>query len=134
MSIVLVTASGEQHGLIRTVANSVPDTGFKHMEPKWREQAKKMREEDHKTVKARYLNKIGNHERLTKPYCRWAGDPIHTYHLIPGYVYELPMGFVNEINNKKDIQRSDRVDVDTDKISTKDSEVEGVHQLVPVSF
>jgi hypothetical protein len=44
------------------------------------------------------------------------------------------MGFVNEINGKKDIQRSDRVDEDSGRISMKDSEVEGIHQLVPVAF
>lgn len=134
MSILLVTASGEQHGLINTIANSVPDNGFKHMDPKWKEKAKKMKEEDHRKVKARYINKRGNHERLSKPYCRWAGDPIQMWHLIPGHTYDLPMGFINEVNSKKNVNRSDKVDPDTGNISTKDSESDSIHELVPVSF
>ena len=128
-----MTESGEQHGLINTLANSVSDHGFKHFDPKWKKEAEKMKAEDHKMVKARYINKRGNHERLDKPYCRWAGDPIRIYHLIPGYTYDLPMGFVNEINSKKNISRSDRVD-ESGKIATKDTVAEAIHELVPVSF
>lgn len=133
MSLLLMTESGEQHGLINTLANSVPDNGFKHFDAKWKKEAERMKAEDHKMVKARYINKRGNHERLDKPYCRWAGDPIRIYHLIPGYTYDLPMGFVNEINSKKGISRSDRVDEDG-RIATKDTLTEAIHELVPVSF
>src|SRR5574341_1517556 len=99
MTELLVTESGEQHGLINTVANSVQDNGFKHMDAKTKTKAEKLRAEEKRIVKARYLNHRGNHERLTKPYCRWAGDPIQTYHLIPGHTYDLPMGFINEVND-----------------------------------
>lgn len=133
MSLLLMTESGEQHGLINTIANSVSDHSFKHFDPKWKKEAERMKAEDHKMVKARYINKRGNHERLDKPYMRWAGDPIRIYHLIPGYIYDLPMGFVNEINSKKNVMRSDRVD-ENGKIATQDSIGEAIHELVPVSF
>lgn len=133
MSLLLMTESGEQHGLINTIANSVSDHGFKHFDPKWKKEAEKMKAEDHKMVKARYINKRGNHERLDKPYMRWAGDPIRIYHLIPGYTYDLPMGFVNEINGKKNIVRSEMLD-ESGNVSKKDSITESIHELVPVSF
>jgi hypothetical protein len=133
MSLLLMTESGEQHGLINTIANSVSDHGFKHFDPKWKKEAEKMKAEDQKMVKARYINKRGNHERLDKPYMRWAGEPIRMYHLIPGYTYELPMGFINEINSKKNVLRSDRVD-ENGKIAAKDTVGEAIHELVPVSF
>src|SRR5271155_4083255 len=98
--IARATTSGELHGLINTLTNSVPFDGFKHMEPAERTKIEKMKKEDSKMVKAEYMNSRGRHERLTKPYCRYAGDPIHVYHLIAGRVYELPKGFVDEVNDK----------------------------------
>lgn len=132
MTVLMVTASGEQHGLINTVANSVKDDGFKHMTPETKAKAEKLRKEEKKIVKARYLNHRGMHERLTRPYCRWAGDQIQTYHLIPGQVYDLPLGFVNEVNNSGLVRRSKN---DTDR--TPVGKIEGVdkiHELVPVNF
>ncbi len=135
MSALLVSETGEEHGLIKTVANSVQDNGFKYMTPETKAKAEKLRKEDSKKVKARYINHRGDHERLTKPYCRWAGDPIHTYHLIPGQVYELPMGLVNEINDprKKLPRRSEILDVNGQP-TAKDGASECIHELVPVSF
>jgi len=132
MTLVLVTASGEQHGLINSVSNSVRDDDFKHMSPENKAKAIKAKKEDSRKVKARYINHRGNHERLTKPYMRYAGDPIQTYHLIPGHIYELPMGFINEVNNSGIIRRSQN---DTD--NTPVGKIEGkdqIHELVPVSF
>jgi hypothetical protein len=112
MSGLLTSPTGEQHGLINTLGNSVKDDGFKHMDEKTREKAIKLRKEESRMVKARYINHRGQHERLTKPYCRWAGDPIRMYHFIPDEIYEVPLGLVNEINdpNKKLPQRSELMD------------------------
>jgi hypothetical protein len=132
MTLTMVK-NGEQHGLINTLANSVKDDGFKHMEPEWKTKAEKLRKEEAKIVKARYINHRGNHERLTKPYCRWAGDPIRIYHLIPGEVYELPYGFVKEVNESDGLNRRSKEDGPKDgvgKIEGKDR----LHELVPVSF
>lgn len=132
MSIVMVTEAGEQHGLINTLANSVKDNGFQHMSPENKTKAEKLRKEESRKVKARYMNHRGMHERLTKPYCRWAGDPIQIWHLIPGKVYELPMGFINEVNSSGLVKRSQN---DTDR--TPVGKIEGVdriHELVPISF
>lgn len=134
MSQLMVTESGEQHGLINSVTNSVKDNGFEHMSVENKAKAEKLRKEESRKVKARYINHRGDHERLTKPYMRWAGDPIQTYHLIPNHVYELPMGFINEINNSPGLPKRSEL-LDKNGIPTKkDGKNERIHELVPVSF
>lgn len=132
MASPIYTSRGEAHGLINVLPNSVKDDDFKHMKPEIKAKCEKQKKEDNRMVKARYINHRGSHERLTKPYMRWAGDPIKIYHLIPDHVYELPLGFVNEINASGLAQRSkednDRTPVD------KKTGVERLHELVPVSF
>jgi hypothetical protein len=132
---LLVAENGEKHGLINQVANSVQDDGFKHMKPDIKAKAEKLKQEDHRIVKARYINHRGKHERLTKPYCRWAGDPIQTWHCIPDHVYDVPMGLVNEINdpNKRLAKRSEILDA-SGKPTLKDGPGEQIHEFVPISF
>lgn len=133
--MLLVTASGEQHGLINTLANSVQDNGFKYLDPETKAKVEKERKEDSRIVKARYINHRGVQERLTKPYCRYSGDPIQTYHLIPGQTYELPQGFIKEVNDPKKrlAKRSEVLDANG-RPTTRDGEPELLHELVPVSF
>lgn len=135
MNDLMVTESGEQHGLINTVANSVKDDGFKHMDPETKGKAEKLKKEEHKKVKARYLNHRGTHERLTKPYCRWAGDPIQTWHFIPGQVYEVPLGLINEVNDPKKClpKRSEILDAKGNP-TTREGVPERIHEFVPISF
>ena len=103
--LTLATASGEMHGLINTLTNSVPFDDFKNMKPEHKKELERQRKEDSRVVKAEYLNSRGNHERLTKPYCKYAGDPIQIWHFIPGKTYEIPLGLVNEINDKNKIMK-----------------------------
>lgn len=132
-NIVMVTEYGEQHGLVNTLPNSCPDNGFKHMEPDAKSKCEKLKKEENKMVKARYINHRGTHERLSKPYMRWAGDTIKMYHLIPGQVYDLPYGFVKEVNESRGLeQRSDMVV--GDRVRTKDGNPLKIHELVPISF
>jgi hypothetical protein len=136
------TASGELHGLINTLTNSVPFDDFKSMKPEHKKEMERQRKEDSKIVKAEYMNSRGRHERLTKPYCRYAGDPIQIWHLIPGKKYDLPMGLINEVNDaKKHIpKRSGLVSIDGNPLRKdespldKDEEGEWLHKLVPCSF
>lgn len=140
MTVALATSSGELHGLINTIGNSVAFDEFKHMDAKTKAECEKQKKEDKKIVKARYINSRGKHERLQKPYCRWSGEPIRLYNLIPGYVYELPMGMVKEVNSKKTIKRSGLVSLDGQPLKRdespldKDEYEDAVHQLVPVTF
>ncbi|HET9824015.1 MAG TPA: hypothetical protein VFP87_01710 [Chitinophagaceae bacterium] len=140
--LTLATASGEMHGLINTLTNSVPFDDFKNMKPDHQKELQKQKKEDSRLVKAEYMNSRGRHERLTKPYCRYAGDPIHVYHLIPGKVYDLPMGFINEVNDKAKImkKRSGLVSVDGAPVSSNeaplnnDEEGDWLHKIIPISF
>ncbi len=132
-NVLMATENGESHGLINTLPNSVADDGFKDMNPEMKTKCEKQKKEDNRMVKARYINHRGMHERLTKPYMRWAGDPIKIYHLIPGKTYDLPKGFVDEINSSIGLaQRADRV-ID-DKVMSRDQAPEKLHELVPISF
>jgi len=140
MQICQYTQSGEAHGLINTLTNSVEFNDFKHMKPEHKTKLEKEKKEDARVVKMEYINRIGRHERLTKPYCRYAGDPIQMYHLIPGRTYDLPHGFVKEVNEMKNMKRSGLVEVDGEKINkdgsplSQDQEGDWVHKLIPVNY
>lgn len=131
----LVSKTGERHGLINQVANSCPDVGFKYCKPQVKEQLEKKRKDESRLVKARYLNSRGPTERLTKPYCHYAGDPIQTWHFIPGEVYTLPKGLVDEVNDpdKRMPQRSEILDAQG-RPTVKDGYHAPLHQFVPVEF
>jgi len=140
MTIVQYTASGEAHKLVNILANSVEDNDFKHCSPEVKTKLQKQKKEDAKVAKYEYVNRKGKHERLTKPYCRYAGDPIHMYNLIPGKVYDLPKGFVDEVNQMKGIVRSGLVSRDGNEVNKdgsplqNDTEADWEHRLIPVGF
>lgn len=130
----LIAANGEKHGLINTVANSVADNGFKHINPKIKEECKRLKEDDAKLVNVRYINYRGEHERLTKPYCKWAGDPIQTWHFIPNHTYQVPKGLVKEVNGNPGLaRRSDIVDANGVP-SLKDGKHERIHEFVAAAI
>lgn len=130
--LIKATATGEEHGLINQVGNSVPFDEFKHFSPEAKAKAEKLKKEESKIVKARYINHKGIQNRLEKPYCRWSGDPIQFWKLIPGEVYELPMGFINEVNASGLKLRGERVDAQGERKT--DGGLEREHELVPLSF
>lgn len=141
MTILLATASGEQHGLINTLTNAVQFDDFKNMDPKVKAKVEKEKKEDARLVKARYINHRGKHERLTKPYCKYAGDPIQQWHFIPGYVYTVPFGLIKEVNETYGAlpERSGLQSVDGDNVTNgtpleKDRPGDPIHEFVPVSF
>lgn len=138
--IVQYTKTGEAHGLVGVLTNSNQFDDFKNINPKIKEKCIKEKKEDARKVKVKYINMKGTNERLTRPYCRWSGDPIELYNLIPNHVYELPMGFINEINNKKTIKRSGLCSEEGTDINPlgapmeEDKEGDPIHMLVPATF
>ena len=88
------------------------------------------------------MNARGRHERLTKPYCRYSGDPIQIWHFIPGKVYDVPLGLVNEVNdtNKRMKKRSGLVSIDGNSVNkdesplAQDQEGEWLHRFAAVGF
>ncbi len=135
MTKLLRTATGEEHGLINTVANSVEDNDFKYAKEGEKEKLRKKRKEDAKIVKARYINYRGSNERLQMPYGEYSGDPLQTWRFIPNHEYEVPMGLVLKVNDKRHhlARRSEVLDANG-LPSKKESEAEKIHEFVPVGF
>ena len=135
-----VTESGEVHGLIENFTNSVPFNDFITMSPTNAEEMRKRKADDSRVTRVKYLNRNGKHERLDKHYCRYAGDPIQKWHLVPGYVYELPMGLVKEVNGQRQIKRAGLQEVDGNPVNRdstpleKDQYEDAIHMHVPVDF
>lgn len=127
------TASGEEHGLFKVVANSVPDSEGKRFKEKDRVAMKKMRDEESRMVKVQYINTKGPQERLERPYMKWDGDPILSYKFIPDHEYEIPKGLVDEVNNKKYTKRSDLLGKDGKPLMI-DQVVTSEHRFVPCGF
>lgn len=142
MTLMLATASGEAHGLINTLTNSVAFDDFKHMKPEVKKGLEKQKKEDSRIVKAEYMNSRGQQERLTKPYCKYAGDPIQIWHFIPGRVYDVPLGLVNEVNDQNKImpKRAGLVSEDGVDVQKSGSPLEQeqsgnwLHKFVSVGF
>lgn len=140
--LIMATAGGEVHGLINTLTNSVPFDDFKNMKPEHKKEMERQKKEDNRFVKAEYMNSRGRHERLTKPYCKYAGDPIQIWHFIPGKTYEVPLGLVNEVNDISKImkKRAGLLSVDDKPVQNneapldKDEEGEWLHKFVAVGF
>ena len=140
--LTLSTASGEMHGLVNTLTNSVPFDEFKNMKPEHKKLMEAEKKEDSRIVKAEYMNSRGMHERLTKPYCKYAGDPIQVWHFIPGKTYEVPLGLVKEVNDStKNIpKRSGLVSIDGSALRKdetpldKDEPGTWLHKFVAAGF
>lgn len=133
MSLVQVTSWGEEHGLIKEVANSVTNTSFDRFAEKDRAKMDKLKKEDARMVWVKYINYQGHNERLTSPYMKWAGETIKTYHLIPDHEYLLPMGFVNQVNDNPGLMnRSEKLDKNNTP-SKSDGRPTKIHELILIS-
>lgn len=140
--ISMMTASGEAHGLINTLTNSVPHDAFKNFTPEHKKMLEAEKKEDARIVKAEYLCSRGRHERLTKAYCKYSGDPIQIWHFIPGKVYEVPLGLIKEVNDKNKImkKRSGLVSIDDVSVTKdnspllEDQEGDWLHRFTAVGF
>lgn len=130
-----VTASGEEHGCINYLGNSCEDNDFKYATAAMKEKLKAQRKDESRIVAVTYINMKGSNERLQKPYMRWAGDPITMWNLIPNETYEVPYGFVKEINEEA-LGLAKRSEIlDEHGVPTKrDDKAEKIHRLVPAAF
>jgi hypothetical protein len=133
--IEMTAENGEKHGLINKLANSVSYDDFKNMDVKTKALCLKAKDHDNKTVKARYINHRGPQERLSRPYMRWAGDPIQMWHFIPDCEYEVPRGLVDEVNDKRKIPQklSGLLDAKGNALM-KDAPGQRLHEFVSVGF
>jgi hypothetical protein len=110
------------------------------MTPTTKAKLEKEKKEDSRLVKVEYVNRKGGHERLDKHYCRYAGDRIEKWHLIPGRKYEVPMGMVKEVNGLKTMQRSGLLERDGENVTptgaplAEDRENDWEHKLIPIAY
>ena len=138
--VVQYTKNGEAHGLVEQYTNSVSFDDFKNINPKIKDQCIKQKKEDGRLVKVKYINTRGRTERLPKVYCKWAGEPIQKWNLIPGQVYDVPKGMIDEVNAIKRPKRSGLCTVDGTDLnplgapSEVDQIEDGEHLLVPATF
>lgn len=116
-NVVQYAANGEAHGLVDVRTNSVEFNDFKHMDPKIKAIVEKEKKEDARLVDVEYINRKGRHERLTKPYMKYAGDPIQMWNFIPGNKYKVPLGLVKEVNEKKIVRRSGLMSIDGNDVN-----------------
>jgi hypothetical protein len=125
----LLTASGEEHGLINQLPNSVKTENLEHMTPELRADVQKKIKDACKIVRARYINRRNPDARFTKPYCAGGGKPIQIWKLISDHVYDLPKGFIEELNAEKGVvTRGERIE--EGKMVMKDV-MRREHELVP---
>ena len=142
MLVKMYTASGEEHGLVDRLANSVQSDEFKHFKADAKKEMLARRAEDSKIVKAQYLNSRSRQERLETAYCKYPGDPIELWKFIPGYNYDVPMGLVKQINDKNKIpkKRADLLSEDSKPVSeggrplASDCDGDWLHKMVPSGF
>ena len=132
--MLLSTEAGEVHGLINELPNSNRGTGFEHMKPEHKKEMEAKKKESKRMVKARYINHRGPNERLESNYCEFSGEPIKCYRLIPGHTYELPRGFVDQVNNFGKIANRKSIEEPGDHHSTEERPQTQLHELVPVEF
>lgn len=124
------TPEGKKHGLISTLPNSSKTI---NVDAKIKEEYERKRKEDGKIKKAQYLHKNGSGNYLVKPYCRYAGEPLQMYLFLHGHEYEVPFGLIEEVNNVKEVERSEILD--RDGIPTiKDRTPDKTHRFVPTGF
>lgn len=133
------TANGEIHGMIEQLPNSVSFDDFKAAPAESREKLRKELSHRKKLVKGRYINYRNQMERLEKAFCAGPGEPIQIWKLIPDTVYELPHGFIDEVNASSMPVRADLVSVDGVSVNKDDSPTqkdrfEKIHEIVPVGF
>lgn len=128
------TASGEEHGLLKVLANSVPFNEYKRFKEKDRPQMEKLHKEQSKMQKCMYINKKGKNERREMTYNLWDGDPLLAYKFIPDQEYDVPMGLINLVNKVKKQKRSGLVNPHTNQALMKDEMESGDDQFIPVGF
>lgn len=126
----LMTARGEEHGLIKQLPNSIKTENLDHLTPEHKTEMQKKIKDACKIVRARYIDRQNPHGRFTKPYCAGGGKPIQIWKLISDHVYDLPKGLVEELNSEKGvITRGERIE---EGVMIKGDITIKRHELVPV--
>lgn len=132
-SLFRTTKDGIKHGLINSLANSISANLEKKIDSSKKEEYEKKKKSDSEIVKARYINYIGNEERLETAYMRYAGQPITQWRFLNNEVYSVPRGLVEQVNNShKNVKKrtglvnKDGLPIDKEENSEKTHEFVGI--------
>lgn len=129
---MILTENGEQHGLLKTLANSVNKDKEECITNKKEYEARK--KENAKIVNARYVNSRGVNEPLSLPYCAGPGQPVQLYKFIHNHTYKVPMGVVNQVNEGSKLLQRQKIDGENDNVNRQEKSPLQVHEMIPVGF
>ena len=131
--MTLYTESGEQHGLLKTLANSVPASAKDNVKNK--KEYESIQKENARIVSARYINHRNKLEPLEIPYNAGPGEPLYMYRFIPNYTYRIPLGLVNQVNTQGKVFQRKKISDENDAPEALESNFpKQVHEMVPVGF
>ncbi len=127
------TNEGLAHGLINTLANSVNAKCEEKIKSTKKDEYEKLKKRDSEIVKARYINYLGNNERLETSYLKYACDSITQWRFLNNVIYSLPRGLVDIVNGafKKSKKRSELINKDGLPMQKEESG-DKIHEFVGV--
>ena len=127
------TANGLSHGLINSIANSVDISLEKKIKSTKKEEYQKVKKYDSEIISARYLNYLGEDDRLEMSYMKYAGDPITKWRFLNNEVYKVPRGLIKQVNeaHKMGKKRIGLLDKDSNPIEQEQNN-EKTHEFVGI--
>lgn len=127
----LRTAQGQEHGCIETLANGVPDHGFKGMSEPNRKEMLALKAKALRPVPYTYYHlKNQTNGKWEGWYgVDWPGEPMRCFRLLHGQTYMLPAGLKWKIDEMGSPKRSGLVGPDGVPLAI-DGEKEKTHMLV----
>ena len=124
-----VTREGVEHGLVETIANSVPDHGYKNLSEKHRKEMLDKKKNDLELVEIVYHHlKNQDTGKFEGWYADHPGTPMYYFRLLYGLKYKIPKGMAKKINNLGAPQRSGLVDSRGNEL-LRDGVKERTHQV-----
>jgi len=132
MQPIIRTKGSEEHGLLKTLPNSVKKDKS-GVSGKTKEDRIKQKADNARIVKVRYIHRkdqLGG--KLQIPYCLGAGEPIQMWTFLSGEEYEVPFGLVKQVNESdgRVIRKGNDTKGDPKQIVGK----ERTHEFIPVGF
>ncbi len=126
------TKLGIEHGLIETIANSVPDHGYKNLNDTNRKEMLSRRKRDLEMVKRTYQN-LKNQEtgKFEGWYADHPGEVMRSYRFLHGHTYTMPRGYARKVNAMGAPLRSGLLDSNGNSLEV-DGQIDHTHQLVAV--
>lgn len=127
-----ITARGERHGLLETVANSNKTNTYEKLPPTLSKEMKAKMKDDLEIIDVQYMNMEDQDNG------KWEGwysdhpvEPMRWFRFLHGESYKVPRGLVKKINAMGAPVRSGLMGTDGKPLNV-DGKVKKTHQLIPV--